>query len=69
MRISLKPMVEMSEEEKETLRAFDTELTKACDSINDCHNCQLENICMGSRFDDCCSDFINKIFNALGIYD
>ena len=67
MKINLKPMVEMTNEEKETLRAFVTGLEEACNDIDDCSNCPLNNTHDGYNLNDGCPAFIHSVLYTLGI--
>ena len=67
MKINLKPMVEMTNEEKETLRAFATGFDMACDDISNCKDCPLYVTRDDFGLGDTCSSFISLVFDKLGI--
>lgn len=67
MKISLKPMVEMTNEEKETLRAFATDFNVACDDLSSCEDCPLHTLRDDNNLSDTCPTFISRLFDNLGI--
>ncbi len=67
MKISLSPIVEMTNEERDTLRAFVANLTEACDKIDDCENCPLNRFREDYCLNDGCPPFIYDLFHVIGI--
>lgn len=67
MKINLKPVVEMTNEEKETLRAFVANFEVACNNIDDCDDCPLNSVHEHYYLSDGCPAFIHDVFNNLGI--
>lgn len=68
MKINLNPMVEMTNEEKETLRAFVANFEVACNDIADCDNCPLHSYRDDYNLNDSCPSFINSVLYTLGIF-
>lgn len=68
MKINLRPMVEMTKEEKETLRAFVASFEAACNDITDCDNCPFHNVHEAYNLNDSCPFFINSALYILGIF-
>lgn len=68
MKINLKPVAEMTNEEKETLQTFSYNFRKACNEMSDCGTCVLDSIRKSSHLcGECCCNFVSEIFDALGI--
>lgn len=67
MKINLKPTVEMTNEEKETLRAFVADFETACDDIGSCEVCPLQFIREDCNLSDSCSSFISRVLDKLNI--
>lgn len=67
MKINLNPMAEMTNEEKETLRAFARAFDMACGNISSCEDCPLHVIHDDFQLDDTCPFFISRILDNLGI--
>lgn len=67
MKINLKPMVEMTNEEKETLCAFTNGFDQACESISSCEDCPLHTLHDDNNLSDTCPVFISRLFYTLGI--
>lgn len=67
MKINLKPMVEMTDEEKKTLLAFATDFKVACEDISSCEDCPLHTLRDDNNLSDTCTTFISRLFYALDI--
>lgn len=67
MKIILKPMVEMTNEEKETLQAFSADFEVSCNDVADCDSCPLCSIHDAYNLNNGCPSFIQSVFSALGI--
>lgn len=67
MKISLNPIVEITNEEKDTLRAFVANLTEACDKVDNCDICPLNRFREDCGLNDGCPPFIYDLLQALGI--
>lgn len=67
MKINLKPMVEMTNEEKETLRAFAIGFNLACGDLCSCEDCPLHTLRDDNNLSDTCPSFISRMLDNLGI--
>ena len=67
MKVNLSPTVVMTNEEKETLRAFVADFEVACNDIADCDNCPLHSIHEDYCLNNGCPAFIYDVFYNLGI--
>ena len=67
MKINLRPIAEMTKEEKETLRAFVNGFEMACNDVADCNDCPLCSIRDNYNLNDGCPSFIHDVLSALDI--
>ena len=66
MKINFKPTVEMTNEEKETLRAFGIAFELACNDFS-CEACPLHILHDNYNLSKKCPSFIQSVFSAFDI--
>ena len=64
MKFEFKPKIELTEQEVKTLRAFFRAVNDACNNVERCEDCNLQNLCCEREN---APDYLSELFETLGI--